>query len=115
MARIRDKDGGTAARVRLPIRFAVLSLCFTLAALPVAAQEEEIVHTDLVLPEKPPVRFIIEPAAFPRSTRNSFDHSADEQRWRDHLRPSSRVTRDNLFNSKFADYLAGLLRRADER
>lgn len=97
------------------IRIAVLSLSFTLAAMTAGAQEEEIDHADLVMPEKPPVRFIIEPAAYPRSMRNSFDYTADEQRWRDHLRPSSRVTRDNLFNSKFADYLAGLMRRYDER
>lgn len=103
------------APVQCLIRIAVLSLSFTLAAFAAGAQEEEIDHADLVLPEKPPVRFIIEPAAYPRSVRNSFDHSADEQRWRDHLRPSSRVTRDNLFNSKFADYLAGLLRRRDEQ
>ncbi len=115
MAQMKDRDGRSMAQFQPLIRIAVLSLSFTLAAITVAAQEEEIDHADLVLPEKPPVRFIIEPAAYPRSMRNSFDYSAEEQRWRDHLRPSSRVTRDNLFNSKFADYLAGLIRRHDEQ
>lgn len=115
MARTKGRNGRSMARVQPLIRIALLSFSFTLAAITVGAQEEEVDHSDLVIPEKPPVRFIIEPAAYPRSMRDSFDFAADEERWRGRLRPSSPVTRDNLLNSKFADYLAGLLRRRDEQ
>ncbi|MFQ5533196.1 MAG: hypothetical protein ACE5EM_00030 [Sphingomonadales bacterium] len=69
---------------------------------------------EFLLPSTRVPRFVTEPQAYPRSISYSFDFSMEERMWRDRLRPTSRVTRHNLINSAFANYLTGLLARPND-